>query len=364
MEARTLGQRLHLDWPLLGALLLLSGLGLLALYSAGNQDAGLLYRQVIKLGLALGAMLLVAQVPPARLAGWSVWLYAGGILLLALVLLFGDVGKGAQRWLDLGVVRFQPSELMKLALPLLIAAYLANRPLPPGPLCSLVVAGLILLPVLLIARQPDLGTALLIAAAGFALLFIAGLSWRLLAALGGLAAVSLPLLWHFMHDYQRRRVLTFLQPESDPLGAGYHTIQAQIAIGSGGLYGKGWLNGTQSHLEFLPERATDFIFAVICEEFGLLGALLLVGLYLFIIGRGLYIALAARHTFGRLLAGGLTLTFFLYVFVNMGMVSGQLPVVGVPLPLVSYGGTSMITLLLGFGILMAIHTHRRALSFE
>ena len=364
MEARTLGQRLHLDWPLLGALLLLSGLGLLALYSAGNQDTGLLYRQIVKLGLALGVMLLVAQVPPARLAGWSVWLYAGGILLLLLVLFFGDVGKGAQRWLDLGVVRFQPSELMKLALPLLIAAYLANRPLPPSPLCSLVVAGLILLPVLLIARQPDLGTALLIAAAGFALLFIAGLSWRLLAALGGLAAVSLPLLWHFMHDYQRRRVLTFLQPESDPLGAGYHTIQAQIAIGSGGLHGKGWLNGTQSHLEFLPERATDFIFAVICEEFGLLGALLLVGLYLFIIGRGLYIALAARHTFGRLLAGGLTLTFFLYVFVNMGMVSGQLPVVGVPLPLVSYGGTSMITLLLGFGILMAIHTHRRALSFE
>lgn len=364
MEARTLGQRLHLDWPLLGALLLLSGLGLLALYSAGNQDAGLLYRQIVKLGLALGAMLLVAQVPPARLAGWSVWLYAGGILLLLLVLLFGDVGKGAQRWLDLGVVRFQPSELMKLALPLLIAAYLANRPLPPGPLSSLVVAGLILLPVLLIARQPDLGTALLIAAAGFGLLFIAGLSWRLLAALGGLAAVSLPLLWHFMHDYQRRRVLTFLHPESDPLGAGYHTIQAQIAIGSGGFHGKGWLNGTQSHLEFLPERATDFIFAVICEEFGLLGALLLVGLYLFIIGRGLYIALVARHTFGRLLAGGLTLTFFLYVFVNMGMVSGQLPVVGVPLPLVSYGGTSMITLLLGFGILMAIHTHRRALSFE
>ena len=364
MEARTLGQRLHLDWPLLGALLLLSGLGLLALYSAGNQDVGLLYRQAVKLGLALGVMLLVAQVPPARLAGWSVWLYAGGILLLLLVLWFGDVGKGAQRWLDLGVVRFQPSELMKLALPLLIAAYLANRPLPPSPLSSLVVAGLILLPVLLIARQPDLGTALLIAAAGFALLFIAGLSWRLLAALGGLAAVSLPLLWHFMHDYQRRRVLTFLQPESDPLGAGYHTIQAQIAIGSGGLHGKGWLNGTQSHLEFLPERATDFIFAVICEEFGLFGALLLLALYLFIIGRGLYIALAARHTFGRLLAGGLTLTFFLYVFVNMGMVSGQLPVVGVPLPLVSYGGTSMITLLLGFGILMAIHTHRRALSFE
>ena len=364
MEARTLGQRLHLDWPLLGALLLLCGLGLLALYSAGNQDAGLLYRQAVKLGLALGAMLLVAQVPPARLAGWSVWLYAGGILLLLLVLLFGDVGKGAQRWLDLGFVRFQPSELMKLALPLLIAAYLANRPLPPSPLSSLVVAGLILAPVLLIARQPDLGTALLIAAAGFALLFIAGLSWRLLAALGGLAAISLPLLWHFMHDYQRRRVLTFLQPESDPLGAGYHTIQAQIAIGSGGLHGKGWLNGTQSHLEFLPERATDFIFAVICEEFGLLGALLLAGLYLFIIGRGLHIALVARHTFGRLLAGGLTLTFFLYVFVNMGMVSGQLPVVGVPLPLVSYGGTSMITLLLGFGILMAIHTHRRALSFE
>lgn len=364
MEARTLGQRLHLDWPLLAALLLLSGLGLLALYSAGNQDPGLLYRQSVKLGLALGAMWAVAQVPPARLAGWSIWIYAGGILLLLLVFFFGDMGKGAQRWLDLRLVRFQPSEFMKLALPLLIAAYLANRPLPPTPVSSLVVAAMILLPALLIARQPDLGTALLIAAAGFALLFIAGLSWRLLAALGGLAAVCLPLLWHFMHDYQRRRVLTFLHPESDPLGAGYHTIQAKIAIGSGGLHGKGWLNGTQSHLEFLPERATDFIFAVICEEFGLLGALLLVALYLFIIGRGLYIALQARHTFGRLLAGGITLTFFVYVFVNMGMVSGQLPVVGVPLPLVSYGGTSMITLLLGFGILMAIHTHRRFLSFE
>ncbi len=364
MEARTLVQRLHIDWPLLAALLLLSGLGLLVLYSAGNQDLALVQRQALKLGLALAVMAGIAQLPPARLAHWSVWIYAGGILLLVLVLFFGDMGKGAQRWLDLKIFRFQPSEFMKLALPLLIAAHLANRPLPPTAVVSLSVAGMILLPVFLIARQPDLGTALLIAAAGFGLLFIAGLSWRLLAALGALAAVSLPLLWHFMHDYQRRRVLTFLNPETDPLGAGYHTIQAKIAIGSGGLYGKGWLNGTQSHLEFLPERSTDFIFAVLCEEFGLLGVLLLVCLYLFIIGRSLYIAINAQHTFGRLLAGGITLTFFIYVFVNMGMVSGQLPVVGVPLPLVSYGGTSMITLLLGFGILMAIHTHRRFPSFE
>ena len=283
--------------------------------------------------------------------------------MLVAVIFYGDVGKGAQRWLDLKLFRFQPSELMKLSVPMLIAFYLADKSLPPNLSRILLVCFLISIPVLLIAKQPDLGTSLLVAAAGFSVLFIAGISWRLLCSMFVLAAAAAPLLWYFMHDYQKRRVLTFLNPENDPLGAGYHTIQAKIAIGSGGFYGKGWLNGTQSHLEFLPERSTDFIFAVLCEEFGMLGVLFLICVYLFIIARCLYIAVNAQHTFGRLLASGLTLTFFVYIFVNMGMVTGQLPVVGVPLPLISHGGTSMVTLMAGFGILMAIHTHRRFLSF-
>ena len=363
MEERTLGQRLHIDFPLLFGILILSLIGLVVIYSAGSQDINLVYRQSIKLAIAIAGMLVIAQLPPAEISRWSIWIYLFGIVLLILVIFFGDIGKGAQRWLDLKVFRFQPSELMKLAVPMMIAFYLADKPLPTTFSRVIAVCIMIVIPVLLIAKQPDLGTALLVATAGFSVLFIAGISWRLLASMGVLAAACAPALWYFMHDYQKQRVLTFLNPESDPLGAGYHTIQSKIAIGSGGLYGKGWLNGTQSHLEFLPERSTDFIFAVICEEFGLLGVLLLLCVYLFIIARGLYIALNAQHTFGRLLASGLTLTFFVYIFVNMGMVTGQLPVVGVPLPLVSHGGTSMVTLMLGFGILMAIHTHRRFLSF-
>lgn len=351
--------RLHLDLPMLIALLLLCGYGLLVLFSATDQDPAKLDRQIVRLGIAFAVMVAVAQIPPVHLRRWSPLLYLIGVLMLAAVLVMGEVGKGAQRWLDLGVVRFQPSELLKVAVPLMLAWFLAERPLPPNGLRTLWAALLTCVPVLLIARQPDLGTALLVASAGAFVLFLAGLSWRLIAFLGLLGASLTPVLWHLMRDYQRQRVLTFLNPENDPLGAGYHIIQSKIAIGSGGVYGKGWGNGTQSHLEFLPERSTDFIFAVLGEEFGLLGILVLLGIYLFIIVRGLYIASQAQDAFGRLLAGGLTLVFFVYLFVNTGMVSGLLPVVGVPLPLVSYGGTSMVTIMAGFGMIMSVHTHRK-----
>jgi rod shape determining protein RodA len=363
MEEQSLGQRLHIDFPLLLGVVVLCLIGLVVLYSAGGQDIDLVYRQAVKLAIALVVMIIVAQLPPAVIERWSLWLFVFGILLLVLVIFYGDVGKGAQRWLDLKFFRFQPSELVKLTVPMMVASYLADKSLPPKFSWVVMSCVLITIPVLLIAKQPDLGTSLLVATAGFSVLFIAGISWRLLMSMGVLAAACAPILWYFMHDYQKRRVLTLLNPEQDPLGAGYHIIQSKIAIGSGGFYGKGWLNGTQSHLEFLPERSTDFIFAVFCEEFGMIGVLLLLCVYLFIISRGLYIALNAQNTYGRLLASGLTLTFFVYIFVNMGMVTGQLPVVGVPLPLISHGGTSMVTLMAGFGILMAIHTHRRFLSF-
>ena len=363
MEEQSLSQRLHIDIPLLLGVVVLCVIGLFILYSAGGQDIDLVYRQAIKLTIALVGMIVIAQLPPAEIERWSMWLFIFGIVLLVLVIFFGDMGKGAQRWLDLKFFRFQPSELMKLTVPMMVASYLADKSLPPKFSWIIITCILIIIPVLLIAKQPDLGTSLLVATAGFAVLFIAGISWRLLISMGVLGAVCAPILWYFMHDYQKRRVLTLLNPEQDPLGAGYHIIQSKIAIGSGGFYGKGWLNGTQSHLEFLPERSTDFIFAVFCEEFGMLGVLLLLSVYLFIIARGLYIAVNAQTSYGRLLASALTLTFFVYIFVNMGMVTGQLPVVGVPLPLISHGGTSMVTLMAGFGILMAIHTHRRFLSF-
>jgi len=352
---------LHLDLPLLTGLLLLTAVGLLILYSAGEQNMQLLERQGIRFAIAYGAMVLLAQIHPDDLRRWSPWLYGLGIVLLVATILVGQTGKGAQRWLDLGLFRFQPSEILKLALPMMIAWYLAEKRLPPSGPRLLAAGALTLVPVLLIAKQPDLGTALLVASAGVFALFLAGISWQLIAALGALMAALGPAVWFLMHDYQRQRVLTFLNPESDPLGAGYHIIQSKIAIGSGGLAGKGWLNGTQSHLEFLPERHTDFIFAVISEEFGLVGVLALLSLYLYIILRGLYIASQAQDTYGRLLAGTLTLVFFVYLFVNTGMVTGLLPVVGVPLPLISYGGTSLVTLLAGFGILMSIHTHRKLL---
>ena len=358
---RGLLARLHLDLPLLTGLLLLCGFGLVVLYSASGENLLQVERQLMRLGIAFAVLFALAQIHPHTLRRWSPWLYLAGVLMLALVLAMGVVGKGAQRWLDLGFMRFQPSELVKLATPMMIAWYLSSGSLPPRWKQLLVSLALILLPVLLIARQPDLGTAILVAASGLFVLFLAGMSWRLIAGLGVGGAAAAPILWHFMRDYQRKRVLTFLNPESDPLGAGYHIIQSKIAIGSGGLYGKGWLNGTQSQLEFLPERHTDFIFAVLGEEFGLVGAGILLLLYLFVILRGLQIAAQAQDSYSRLLAGALVLVFFVYLFVNTGMVSGMLPVVGVPLPLVSYGGTSLVTLLAGFGMLMSIHTHRKLL---
>lgn len=353
---------LRLDAPLLAGLLLTSAFGLVVLWSAGGQDPGLLMRQLVRLGVAFAVLLAVAQVPPKVLRLWSPWLFLAGLLLLVAVLVAGDVGKGAQRWLDLGVVRFQPSEIMKLAMPMMAAWYLHNRPLPPRFVEVLVLLALVIFPALMIARQPDLGTALLVASSGLLVLLLGGLRLRYITLFGALGAALAPVLWHFMHDYQRRRVLTFFNPESDPLGAGYHIIQSKIAIGSGGLFGKGWGNGSQAQLEFLPERSTDFIFAVLGEEFGLLGLALLMLMYLLLVGRGLFIALQAQDTYTRLLAGSISLTFFVYVFVNTGMVTGLLPVVGVPLPLVSYGGTSMVTLMAGFGILMAINGHRNLLA--
>ncbi|HKJ76382.1 MAG TPA: rod shape-determining protein RodA [Gammaproteobacteria bacterium] len=355
----TLLGRFHLDVPLLLGLLTLSGVGLVVLYSAGGEDLRLVWRQAIRLGVAFAVMVVVAQIPPATLRRWTPWLFGIGLGLLVAVLFAGATGKGAQRWLDFGVARFQPSEMMKLVVPMAVAAYLAESPLPP-PLRRIAVALLLcVVPVLLIAKQPDLGTALLIGSSGVFVLFLAGLRWRLIGYALLLLVPAAALVWRYgMHEYQRQRVLTFINPEADPLGAGYHIIQSKIAVGSGGLYGKGWLNGTQAHLDFLPERSTDFIFAVVGEEFGLLGAGLLLALYLAIVLRGLYIASQAQETFTRLLAGGLTLVFLVYVFVNIGMVTGLLPVVGLPLPLVSYGGSAMVTILAAFGILMSIHTHR------
>lgn len=355
-------QRIHLDGMLLMALLSVCALGLLVLYSASGESTSVMNRQLLRLGLALGTMVLIAQIPPAILYRWTPWLFTIGIALLVAVLWVGDIGKGAQRWLDLGFIRFQPSEMMKLTMPMMLAWYFADTRLPPNWKYLLSAVILITLPTLLIIKQPDLGTAILIASSGFFVLFLAGLSWRILFGFSLLGAACAPVFWYLMHEYQRQRVITFLNPEQDPLGTGYHIIQSKIAIGSGGLYGKGWLNGTQSQLEFLPERSTDFIFAVLGEEFGLIGILLLLTLYGGIILRSIYIASQAQDTFTRLLGGSLALTFGVYVLVNTGMVTGLLPVVGVPLPLISYGGTSMVTLMAGFGMLMSIHTHRKLLT--
>lgn len=355
-------QRIHIDLPLLGLLTLLASLGMLVLYSAGDADPNLIVKQVIRLSIAFAAMVLFAQIPPALYQRYSIGVWIVTSLLLVAVLLVGSKGGGAQRWLDLGIVKFQPSELMKLTLPLVVAAWLARFPTPPMPKVVLSSLVLIAIPVLLIARQPDLGTSILMASSGLFVLFLSGLSWRWIFSGLGLVAAAAPALWYLMKDYQRQRVLTLLNPEADPFGAGYHIIQSKIAIGSGGLWGKGWLNGTQSHLDFLPERSTDFIFAVLAEEYGLMGVIPLLALYLAIVFRCLYIAAQATNLFNRTVAGSIGLTFFVYVFVNIGMVSGLLPVVGVPLPLVSYGGTSMVTLMAGFGILMSIHTHRKLIA--
>jgi rod shape determining protein RodA len=355
-----LARRLHVDAPLFYALLLLAGVGLVTLYSAGDKDLDMVFRQLLRLSAGFGVMLVVAQLHPSTMRRWTPWLYGLGISMLVAVLALGVVGKGAQRWLDVGPVHIQPSEMMKVAVPMMIAWFLAETPLPP-PLFRLLSAAVIfLVPAGLVAKQPDLGTALLISSAGVAALLFAGIRWRVIVTAVVLFIPTAILAWMYaLHDYQRKRVLTFIDAESDPLGAGYHIIQSKIAIGSGGLYGKGWLNGTQSHLDYLPERHTDFIFAVFGEEFGFLGAIVLLGLYLFIISRCVFIATQAHDTFTRLLAGSLALTFLVYVFVNIGMVSGLLPVVGVPLPLISYGGSSLITIMAGFGILMSVHSHRK-----
>jgi rod shape determining protein RodA len=347
----------QLDVPLLAALLLLMAMGLFVLYSASGGSMDIVYRQAVRIGVGLVALLVLSQVPPHILRIWTPWLYALGVLLL-LATWFVGTGRGTNRWLDFGLFRFQPSEIMKLAVPMMVAWYLHPRRLPPDYTSVLSSLAILILPAVLIARQPDLGTALLVAVSGGFALFLSGLQWRVIFGMGVVALAAAPALWFVMHDYQRQRVLTFLDPESDPLGSGWNIIQSKIAVGSGGLFGKGWMNGTQSRLEFIPERHTDFILAVLSEEFGLVGVLLLFALYLYIAGRCLYIAALARFTYARLLAGALGLTFFVYVLVNAGMVSGLLPVVGVPLPLVSYGGTSIVTLLAGFGILMSIYGHR------
>jgi len=360
---RSVWQKLHIDLPLLILLLMLTAYGLLVLYSASGQEVHYIKRQGIFFLLAYGVMFTVAQIQLHVFQRWAPWFYLAGVGLLLLVMFFGIGAKGAQRWLNLGGFRFQPSEVLKLAVPILLASYLSSRILPPRFTHVFITLVLITVPTLLIMDQPDLGTSILIATSGIIVLFMAGLRWRyILSAFSLLLAGAWP-MWHFvLRDYQRQRVLTMFNPEADKLGAGWNIIQSKTAIGSGGVSGKGWLQGTQSQLDFLPESHTDFIIAVLAEEFGLMGVLLLMGLYLLVIARGLMIALYAQDTFGKLLASAITITFFVYVFVNIGMVTGLLPVVGVPLPLVSLGGTSIVTLMAGFGILMAIGTERRRIT--
>jgi len=353
-------RRLNIDGPLLGGLLLICALGLIVLYSAVGEDMRLWLNQLARLGVALVVMFVAAQFSPDFLRRWTPWGFAAGLLLLVLVITTGEVSQGARRWLDLGI-RFQPSELMKLAVPMMAAWYLYDRPIPPRAGQLLLLAAMIIVPTALIAQQPDLGTALLVATSGMIVVVLAGLPLRVMITLAVLSIPGAYGLWQLMEDYQKQRVLTLLDPTSDPLGAGYNIIQSKIAIGSGGLFGKGWTNGSQAQLEYLPERETDFIFAVMAEELGLLGVLSLLCLYMFVVGRGLYIAIQAPDTYSRLLAGSISLTFFVYVLVNTAMVTGLIPVVGIPLPLVSFGGTSMVTLMAGFGILMSIHSHRKLL---
>ena len=358
-------ERWHIDLPLVVGLIMTLFLSLFVLYSASGQHPDMLVRQIIRTGLAFLVMIFVAQFNPKLFLKVSVYLYIVGLLLLIAVELFGDISKGAQRWLNLGFTRVQPSEFFKVVMPLTIASFLSRDSLPPKTINIIIAFILLLVPVFLILHQPDLGTAILVAVSGFICIFIAGLSmwWILSGAL--LAIGAIPIMWNYvLHDYQKQRVLTLLDPGSDPLGAGYHIIQSKIAIGSGGLYGKGWLQGSQSQLDFLPEPHTDFIFAVLAEETGLIGFIILFAIYAYILTRCTYITLNAKDNFHRILAAAYTFTFMFYIFVNIGMVSGILPVVGVPLPMISYGGTSMITLAIGFGIIMSIHTHKKTLIFR
>jgi|TARA_B110000438_G_scaffold33946_1_gene33704 rod shape determining protein RodA len=352
---------LKLDGPLLLLISIACLLGVFILFSASNESSEVLMRQLLRIGVAFIALLISAQIPTDLIKRISPWSYFFGLVLLSLVLLLGEIGQGAQRWLDIGI-RFQPSEIMKLAVPMMVAWYLNERKLPPSGKQIFNIFILILIPSILIAKQPDLGTSILVFTSGILIIFLAGIPFRYIGALTLLAIPSSLLLWKVMEDYQRQRVITLLNPDSDPLGAGYNIIQSKIAIGSGGLFGKGWTNGSQVQLEFLPEKSTDFIFAVIGEEFGLLGLLCILILYILIIGRSLYIASQAPDIFSKLFAGSISLTFFVYVFVNAAMVIGLMPIVGIPLPLISYGGTSMVTLMIGFGILMSINSNQKLLS--
>jgi len=355
---REIRQSTRVDLPLLGALVLLAMVGLVVLYSASGGNTAQVGNQAVRLALGFGLMLVLARVPPVVFRTWTPWFYFATLVLLVIVVKFGE-GRGANRWLDLRIVRFQPSEFAKLALPMMVAWFLSQRVLPPN-WRSLAAAGVVVaVPAVLIAKQPDLGTALLVAASGAIVVFLSGLAWWRIGLLAAAGAAAAPVAWHFMHEYQRNRLRMFLDPESDPLGNGWNIIQAKIAVGSGGLLGKGLMESTQSRLDFLPEHTTDFIFAVFSEEFGLVGVTLIVLLYLFIVARGLIIAVHARDTYSRLLAGSISMTLFVYVLVNGGMISGLLPVVGVPMPLISYGGTSAVSLLAGFGVVLAIHRHRR-----
>ncbi|WP_166268580.1 rod shape-determining protein RodA [Marinobacter caseinilyticus] len=361
---RSFWSALHIDPILLVLLVGLVAFGLFVLFSGGDGRIELVKAQGIRIGLAFFVMFVFAQLDPSVYRRWTPWLYGVGLIALLAVLLVGIGAKGAQRWLALpGLPRFQPSELMKIVVPMMVAWYLSRHMLPPRLSKVGVALILVLLPMGLIIKQPDLGTSLLVGSAGLFVVFFAGIRWRVISAFFALVSIAAPLMWFFgMRDYQKQRVLTLLDPESDPLGAGWNIMQSKTAIGSGGWSGKGWMQGTQSHLEFLPESHTDFIVAVLAEEFGFVGMLALMSVYLLILTRCLYIAANAQDSFSRLLAGALTMTFFVYVFVNVGMVSGLLPVVGVPLPLISYGGTSIVTLMAAFGVLMSIHTHRRMIT--
>lgn len=356
-------QMLHLDPILLIALVLTASIGLLELYSASGKHWDMTLKQLMSFGIGLTIMFVLAQIPPRTYQSMSPWFYAGGLLLLLAVTVVGDVRMGAQRWLSVpGLGSVQPSEFMKLAMPMMLAWFLAGRVLPPSFIAVMLSVLLIGLPAALIAEQPDLGTAILVSASGLFVLFLSGLPWWMITSFVALVSALAPVAWNFLHDYQRQRILTLFNPESDPLGNGWNIIQSKTAIGSGGIFGKGWLHGSQSHLEFLPEGHTDFIIAAYSEEFGLIGVFILLSLYLTIIARGLFIAANAQDSYSRLLAGSITLSFFVYVLVNAGMVSGLLPVVGVPLPFVSYGGTAIITLMSSFGVLMSIHTHKKLIG--
>ncbi|MCL5261550.1 MAG: rod shape-determining protein RodA [Gammaproteobacteria bacterium] len=353
---------LHIDFLLLIGILLLMFTGLFILYSATNQSIFAISHQLGSFALAFLVMLFIAQIPPHRYQVWAPWLYGVVVILLIVVLGIGVISKGGQRWLNFGILRFQPSEIMKLAMPLMLSWYLKDKILPLRPLVFLNSCFIILIPVLLVAKQPDLSTAILIACTGIFVVVLAGITWKLFISMAGTVAIAAPIIWHFLHAYQKNRLLVFFSPERDPLNSGYNIIQSKIAIGSGGLFGKGWLHGSQAHLQFLPEHATDFIFAVCGEEFGLFGCAILIGIFLYLVLRALYISSNAQDTFSRLLTGSLALTFFASFFINIGMVSGLLPVVGLPLPLISYGGSSIVSLFAGFGLIMSVRTHRRLIG--